>query len=241
MPLLRRLPLPAILSFFALAACASQPQVAQPPGAPPTPKSITSKNPGGDANDPERAALERLLAQPWGHRKDFWATLHVPLIDWKNWRRVRVFGVPTRASYRYGDAHYAMASILYETIEGPNDPEACLARFMDQAAPLADANGVRLGERQRVRMTQTVGAESRPLVIDLLEGRVDSIIARDDYVGAIAAYQSFPGTCLLHGFAVVATRHHELATKIRDRWVAEGAAHLTWERHVKEAPPPEAR
>jgi hypothetical protein len=79
------------------------------------------------------------------------------------------------------------------------------------------------------------------VVIDLLDGRVDSIIARDDYVGAIAAYQSFPGTCLLHGFAVIATRQRELATKLRDRWVAEGAVHLTWEKKVKDAPPTEAR
>ncbi len=238
MPLLRRLPLLALL--LAPTACASQ-TTAQPPGAPPTPKTITRENPGGDADDPARAALTRLAAEPWGHRKDLWNTLHVPLIDWKNWRRIRLFGHPTRASYRYGDDHYAVASIWYTVIEGANEPEACLAKFIDMATPIADANGVKIGERQRVRMTQNVGAEVRPLVVDLVQGRLDSLLGRDDYVGAVAAYQSFPGTCLVQGFAVVATDHREMAIKVRDRWVAEGAAQLVWERHIKQAPEPLTR
>jgi len=232
---------PVLVLLLAPLSCAPQQQPSQPPGAPPTPKSITRANPGGDANDPAFAALTRLAAEPWGHRKDFWNTLHVPLVDWKNWRRVRIFGVPTRASYRYGDEHYAVASISYTTIEGTSDPEACLAKTFDQLMPLADANGVRLGERQRVRMTQSVGADVRPMVVELVEGRLDGILGRDDYVGAVAAYQSFPGTCLIEGFAVVATDHRDLAVKVRDRWVAEGAAKLVWERHVKQAPEPLTR
>jgi hypothetical protein len=227
--------LPFVVLLLASAGCSS-PATTQPPGAPPTPKTITSKNPGGDANDPEHAALERLANEPWGHRTDYWATLHIPLVDWKNWRRVKVFGYPTRASFRYGDDHYAVATLWYTPIEGPNEPEACLAKFIDQASPIAEANGVRIGERQRVRMTQSVGAEVRPMAIDLLDGRLDSLLGRDDYVGAIAAYQSFPGTCLVEGFAVVSTNHRELAIKARDRWVAEGAAKLVWERRVKQAP-----
>ncbi|MDI1484042.1 hypothetical protein [Polyangium sp. y55x31] len=238
MSLPRLLPLLALL--LAAEGCASQTNT-QPPGAPPTPKTVTSANPGGDADDPESAALARLTAEPWGFRRDFWNTLHVPLADWKNWRRVRIFGHPTRASYRYGDDHYAVASIWYTTIEGPNEPEACLAKFIDMATPIADANGVRIGERQRVRMTQSVGAEIRPMIVDLVEGRLDSLLGRDDYVGAIAAYQSFPGTCLVQGFAVVATEHRDAAKKVRDRWVAEGASKLVWERHVKQAPEPLTR
>ena len=74
------------------------------------------------------------------------------------------------------------------------------------------------------------------MIVELLDGRLDSILGRDDYVGAVAAYQSFPGTCLVEGFAVVATNHRELAVKVRDRWVAEGAAKLGWNSFVKEAP-----
>ena len=242
--------LPLFAALLAAGGCAAQtaaqvqdapsaPSASTAPSAPPTPPtpaSVTPKNPGGDAEDPTFAALTRLAAEPWGRQNDREKSLHVPLVDWKNWRGIKIFGHPTRAAYRYGEAYYAAATVLYTPIEGPNDPEACLAKTFDAANPLAEANGVRIGGRQRIRMTQSVGAEVRPMVVELLDGRIDNLLRRDDYLGALAAYQSFPGTCLVHGFAVVATDHPELAAKVRNRWIAEGAGKLTWQHHVKQAP-----
>jgi hypothetical protein len=207
----------------------------------PSPTSVTKANPGGDAADPEKAALERLANEPWGFRRDKWNTLHVPLVDWKNWRRVRIWGHPTRATYRYGDNHKAIDTILYTAITGPSTPEACLAKFNEDAIATAQSYGVRMSEPQLIRMTQLIGDDAKPLLVQLREGSIDTILANDDYVGAVAVYQSWPGTCLVRGFAVVATRHRELAIKIRDRWVREGAPGLVWEKQVKEAPATESR
>lgn len=192
-------------------------------------------------DEPEKTTLERLASTSWGFRRDFWNTLHVPLIDWKGWRRVRIWGHPTRATYRYGDDHRAMDTILYTAIDGANDPDTCLTKFMDYASTSAQAYGVRLGESQLVRTNQIINDVARPMIIKLLEGSVSSIIANDDYVGAIAVYQSFPGTCLVRGFAVVSTNHKDLALQIRDRWVREGAPGLRWEKQVKAAPKVEGR
>src|SRR5262245_56181587 len=85
-----------------LVACGGAQPNGKPLDAPPTPRSVTRANPGGDAADPERAALERLMREPWGYRKDRWSTLRIPLADWKHWRRVKIFGHPTRATFRYG-------------------------------------------------------------------------------------------------------------------------------------------
>jgi hypothetical protein len=207
----------------------------------PAPRSVTSKNPGGDADDPEKAALTRLASEPWGFKRDHWNTLHIPLVDWRNWKRVRLWGHPTRATHRYGDDHRAVSTTLYTPIEGPNDPERCMAKFMEYASSTAGAYGVNLGDTQLVRMTQLVNDSSKPMLVRLMDGSVESILANDDYVGALAVYQSFPGTCLVHGFAVVATNHRELAIKVRDRWVSEGAARLVWEKNVKAAPKIESR
>jgi len=113
--------------LFVATACAKPAAPTQPAGAPPTPKTVTAANPGGDANDPEFAALDRLAKEQWGFQRDFWNTLHIPLVDWKNWQRTRITGNPTRASFRYGKQHYAVATIWYTPIEGANDPEACMA------------------------------------------------------------------------------------------------------------------
>lgn len=210
--------------------------------APPTPTSVTKSNSGGDSTDPERAALERLLNEPWGFRRDRWSTLRVPLVDWKNWRRVRIWGHPTRATHRYGDDHRAIDTILYTSVDGPNDLATCLAKFSEYASTTAQAYGVRMSEPQLIKMNQEVEDEGpKPMLVQLRDGSIDSLLASDDYVGALAVYPSFPGTCLVRGFAVVATNHRDIALKIRDRWVREGAPAMRWEKKVKEAPATEAR
>lgn len=235
-------------TVLALACCSSappevdgppQPAPAPEPDRPPTPSSITKDNPGGDAKDPIKAALQRLLEQPFqAKRRDYWNTLRVPLADWKNWRRMRITGHPTRATFNYGQDHIAMLTLRYSPIDGPNDPERCLADFIKHATPVAEAYGVRLGQSSLVNATQTFRRETRPILVRLQEGGIDSIFAADDYVGFVAAYQSWPGTCLVQGFAVLATEHPDLAVKVRDRWVAEAVPKLAWERKVKEAPDP---
>lgn len=214
----------------------------QPPGRPPTPKSVTLSNPGGDASDPELAALQRLAGEPWGHRQDRFGTLSVPLLDWPHWQRVKLWGHPTRAAYRYGDEHYAVTGIWYTPIEGDNDPETCLKKFLAEATPAAEAYGVRVSDAKLVHTSQNVDGEDRPILVKVMDGSLDTLISGNDYVGALASYQSWPGTCLLHGFAVIATKHRDLALKIRKRWIEEhGAKSLWWEKNLTEAPPTEAR
>ncbi|MGK3969108.1 hypothetical protein WMF38_36055 [Sorangium sp. So ce118] len=231
---------PFALASLALTACSSSPP-ARAPGLPPTPASVTRENPGGDAADPERAALERLLSEPWGRRRDRFNTLDVPLVDWQSWRRVRIWTHPTRATFRYGDEHYAALTVLYTDTAGPSDPDSCLDEFWAKHAPLADGYGVRLGEAQLIRTTQEIDGEVRPLVFKILQGSIESVFASDEYAGAIAAYESWPGTCLVSVLAVKSGQHPDLARRVRDRWVDEGAPKLRWIAGIAEAPRPEAR
>lgn len=244
---------PAVMALFAALPLAiasgcgggSAPAPAQAaqaaPPKPPTPKSVTRANPGGDADDPEKAALERLLNEPFGFRKDRWNTLRVPLVDWKNWKRVRIWGHPTRATYRYGDDHRAIDTVLYTPSDGPSDLASCLAKFTEYASTTAQAYGVRMSEPQLIKMNQPVEDQQKPMLVELREGSIDSLLAVNDYVGALAVYPSFPGTCLVRGFAVVATNHRDLALKVRDRWVREAAPGLQWEMNVKDPPATDGR
>ena len=240
-----RLPPLALAALVLVLGCnnnnlpAEGPPQPPPPERPPTPASVTMKNPGGDAADPVKAALQRLIDEPVAvKRKDRWGTLRVPLADWKNWRRIRIWGHPTRATFQYGEERIALITIRYSKIEGPNDPERCLADFVRFASPIAQSYGVRLGDFELVHASQTLKGQQSPILVRLQEGGVDSIIASDDYIGFMAAYQSWPGTCLVQSFAALATDHPELATKVRDRWVKEAVGKLVWEKKVKEAPDP---
>lgn len=227
-------------ALAALAGCSTA-APSRPPGLPPTPKSITRENPGGDAADPERAALERLLGEPWVARRDRYNTLEIPVVDGNTWRRVRIWNHPTRATFRYGDKHWAITTVLYGDTTGPGDPDSCLDEFWSKYAPLAEAYGVRLGEARIIRTTQDLDGEVRPLLFKVLEGSVDSVFASDEYAGAIAAYESWPGTCLVSALAVKSTNHPDLARKVRDRWVEEGAPKLRWRPDLTDAPKTDAR
>src|SRR5580700_4476837 len=110
--MVRLLVAPAAAVALASAGCGTA-TVSRPPEAPPTPASITLENPGGDAADPEKAALERLLGEPWGQKRDRWSTLRVPLADVDNWQRVRLWGQPTRVAFRFGDDHYGLLAVWY--------------------------------------------------------------------------------------------------------------------------------
>ena len=86
-----------------LGGCGGAAQPAGLPHAAPTPTSVSKDNPGGDADDPDKAALLRLLAEPLGALTDKFETLRAAFPDWPNWRRVRFIGYPLRAGFRYGD------------------------------------------------------------------------------------------------------------------------------------------
>jgi hypothetical protein len=230
------------LATAALACSASTPPTPpKPPGVAPTPKTVTIENPGGDAADPEWAALDRLAREPWGARRDRYNTLVVPLSDARHWQRVRLWGYPTRASFRFGDEHYGVVSIWYHRAEGKDDPESCLDRFIAEARPVAENYGTKIGESHLVRTMARTRQGLQPMVVRVVDASVDGFFEAKEYAGALAAYPSWPGTCLIQGFVVVAGKHKALAQRIRDRWVTEGAPRLAWHARLAEAPGFEAR
>lgn len=72
-------------------------------------------------------------------------------------------------------------------------------------------------------------------------GRFNTLFKRDEYVGAVVAYESWPGTCLLQGFAVRVGSDVMLARRVVTRWVEDAAPNLRWAEWLREAPPLESR
>jgi len=228
------------------AATPAQPPVERAIAAPaaiakPTPASVTLANPGGDAADPQLAALQLLDRALLAPRRDRYNTLVLQLPEAKYWRRVKLWGYPTRAAFRFGDEHHAVVAVWYEPAMGPDDPERCLQRFVAHGRPAAEAFGVRADEVRLVRTLQHGATSSKPMVVDVIDATVDGLLDTTEYAAALAAYASWPGTCLVQGFVVAAGKHRALAQRIRDRWVAEAAPGLAWSRRVGAAPRFDAR
>ncbi len=231
---------------FGSGGCAVAQPAAMPEGPlerPATPKSVTGAHPGGDASDPEQAALERLGAEHWGARRDRQGTIRIALADVRHWTRVRLWGEPTRAAFRFGDEHYGVTAVWYSPAKGASDPESCLQRFIDEAKPRGEAFGVHVDKRTRVHVAQETlqAGMTGPVPVEVVDASIDSIFDKDSFAGAIASYPSWPGTCLIQGFMVRAAKHPELAAKVRNRWVDEAAPRLAWDPKLESAPAHEDR
>lgn len=244
----------ALASIGLTAGCGAPPPAspgatttaAPPLSRAPTPRSITIENPGGDAPDPEFAALELLDRGRMEPRRDRYGTLTLTLPVSRYWRAVKLWGHPTRAAFRFGDEHHGVVALWYEPAKGPDDPESCLRRFVDKGRPTAESFGVRGAE---VRLLRTLShdprsSNARPMVIDVIDVTTDGVWDTKEYAAAIASYTSWPGTCLIQGFAVTGGdegKHREIARRIRDRWVREAAPRVSWVPRITEAPGFDAR
>lgn len=219
--------------------CAST-QPSPPQARVATPQTVTATNPAGDAEEPEDAALTRLLSESFSERRDRTGTLAVTLADASRWRRVKIFGHPTRVTHRYGDDHYAVDAVDYRAAEGDDSAEACLQRFADRARDAAQRVAVDLGpvdhgQGQVPRRGARKEFDAMPYVRG--SGEFTTLFRRQRYVGAVVAYPSWPGTCLVHAFAVRVGTDEPLALRVVDRWLSDLAPRTRWLYRVRSAPP----
>lgn len=206
---------------LAAGGCASRPT--QPPGAPPTSTTITREEPGGDAHDPELAALDRLLVEGWGMRQDRRMTVSVPLTDARTWRRVRYWTVETLTGFRFGDAHHGMAAIFLRDAPPDADADACMRIFEEWAGPIARGLDVTIGAPVVTRTTHAGRALAvRSRDASLLWGTETRVFA-----GVYAAYAAWPGKCLVLGYAFPnEPRLQGRGAQVRDRYAREAFGRL---------------
>src|SRR3954464_11682048 len=123
-----------VLGLGCSASAQTPPSAPQPP---PPPPSVTRKDPGAAAVDPARAALERLLKEPWGARGDKDEQLLAPIPDWEHWKRLRYWGFDNLVGFRYGNEYHAMTVAHVQVMpEGtPVRSETCMRAFEDWARP----------------------------------------------------------------------------------------------------------
>lgn len=209
-----------VASLLALPACGSSiPR--QPPGLPPTPSSITMAHPGGDAADPHRAALNRLLYARWGARDDKHNRLHAPMPDWRHWRRVHYWGVKQFTGFRYGDVHHVMAIVFVQPVPKgmSTDSLTCMHRFEAWVRPQIRGYDVHLGPIG----VHTSKWRHRPMRVEYVDGDVDLAFMHHPFSAAWAAYpRPYPDACLIYAIAVPWRGSKDLAQELRDRFVIEG-------------------
>ena len=208
---------PALLGL----ACGGRAQTPKPAQAAiPTPATVTVKEPGGDAQDPHAAALERLANAPWGTRNDRDAQLNVPLPDSDNWKRVRYFGVEHFVGFRYGDDHHAMVIAFTRPLPAGTQmkSDTCMRSFEAWGLPQTHPFDVKFSPFE----TNLGKWQGKILESRMVDGRLNLGFSSSEFSGAWAAYPAYADGCLVLAVAVPWREHKELAQKLRDRWVSEG-------------------
>jgi len=206
----------------------------KPPGVPPTPASVTREEPGGDAADPQLAALLRLSVEGWGWRNDKRDYVHFPLSDWGNWRRVKFWGVPTFVAFRYGNKHHAVAAMWARRLRpgDAEDPSACLQYMQEWAQPLMDTYRATL---QTVSEARVTWREKDDVLVRSLNVEVSGFLSSKTYYCVAGATVPWPHTCAVYGYGFYADEDDdEPARKARERYAAEAFRQLTL---MKPAPP----
>jgi hypothetical protein len=212
-----------VAAILSLVACANQqppPQQPRKPQRPPTPASVTQKEPGGDAEDPHRAALERLLHEPWGARNDKLDQILAPMPDWENWRRVRYWGFEHLAGFRYGKDYHAVGVARVQELPAgvPAKSETCLRAAEAWVRPQLQGFDVKF-EPIGVKLVRW---KDQPLEVHTVDGWVSWGVDNADFSAAWTAYPAYPGACMVYGVAVPWRDHKALAIAVRDRFVNEG-------------------
>ena len=212
------------LVFLSLSLCtACGGAMRLPPGQAPTPQTVTKDDPGGNAHDPHKAALERQLTAKWGYRTDKDRQARFPLPDHTKWTRVRFMFVNHFTGFQYGDEHHTVSAAFVVPLEPGDEATSarCLQRFEENAFPKVRKLGGHVTDLE----TSEQGWKKQSLIVHEASGTIDVLFKHHDVALAWTAYPAYPGSCLAYAVAVPWDEHRELAEKVRDKWV-EGFRHF---------------
>jgi hypothetical protein len=174
------------------------------------------------------------MTQKWGSRRDKDNQLVVPLVDKKNWKRVRFLLLDHFTGFRYGDDAHSVNVVLVQDIapsvderashDPPKPPDAglCLTRAEEWAKPQLDLYGVNV---QGVSTTY-VKWRKKEVPVRFADAHFEYLFEEHDVSAAWASYPAYPDACLIFGIVVSWNGHPELARQVRDRWIREGVPKL---------------
>lgn len=191
------------------------------PPQPPSPQTVSRATPGGDSPRPEQAALDRLLHQPWGLRRDRQGFVLIPLPDADNWKRVRFRMVPTLTGFRYGDDHHGVAALFVRKTPhltpGEDASVACLHAFEHWGGEQANRFEIELGTPK----DRTLSWRGRPVLVREREGSFIWWFHRRKYIGMYASMQPWPGRCATLAYAFPLEEAEQEARLVQERFVSE--------------------
>lgn len=193
------------------------PLARQPVMAASPPKDDGQASKGGRGGEEHAAALEQLKVQPIAPRVDKQGAVRVWLPDAERWTRVRFWGVPSLAGFRYGKEHHALVGVFVTHAEKEGGSAACAKQFEQWALPWVEAFDVDVHHASPAAF----GWNGDIVEVDVLSAETATLADSDEYAGTYAAFPAWEGACLIVGVAVPARGDMDRAVQVRDRFAHE--------------------
>jgi hypothetical protein len=225
-----------------LGACSSASLPSATPAKPvapsPPPRDDGQPAQGGNGGDVHSAALEQLRTAPTAPKTDKQNSVAIPLPDAPNWTRVRFLTVPGLVGFRYGKSHHAIVAGFVTHVDDNTVEGACSKSFESWATPWIEAFEVDLHHDAPAAFpwtlpvapvpkpppgtTATIAPKKIAIVdVDPLYAKTATVLSRESYAAAWAAYPAWDKACLIVGVAVPARDDEVRARDVRDRFVKE--------------------
>jgi hypothetical protein len=222
----------------ASASAPPRPVVAAPP-----PKDDGKSAQGGTGGERHSAALEQLKIAPLTAKSDKQGSVLVPLPDAEHWTRVRFLTLPSLVGFRYGKEHHAIVAGFVIHVEDNMAEGACNKSFEQWAMPFVEAFEVELKHDPPTAFSWTLppSAPASPKTIAIVDvdpvfAKTATILSRESYHAAWAAYPAWEKACLVMGVAVPVRDDDGRAREVRDRFLKDVFPKITV---VKTAEPKE--
>lgn len=208
-------------------AAAATPIHTQVPAASP-PRDDGQPAQGGSGGTVHAAALEQLKLAPTAPRPDKQNSVVVPLPDAEHWTRVKFLTLPSLVGFRYGKAHHAIVAAFVTHVDDNKVDGACSKSFESWAMPFVQAFEVDLKHEAPAAFAWSPPAPKPPaprvvsiVDIDAVTAKTATVLDRDSYAAAWAAYPAWDKACLIVGVAIPARDDEARAKAARDRFVAD--------------------
>jgi hypothetical protein len=183
---------------------------------------------GGNGGQDHSAALEQLRVAPIANKPDKQNAVVVPLPDAEHWTRVRFLTLKSLVGFRYGKDHHALFAGFVTHVDDNTVQGACNKSFEQWAAPWIDAFEVELKHDAPIAFAWSPPVsppETKKIAIvdvDSLHAKTATVLAREAYEAAWAAYPAWGTTaCLVLGVAVPVRDDPQRAKDVRDRFLRD--------------------
>lgn len=217
------------------AACSTASAAPSRPVAPaPPPKDDGKSAQGGAGGERHSAALEQLKVAPLRPKTDKQGSILVPLPDAEHWTRVRFLTLPSLVGFRYGKEHHAIVAGFVTHVEDNLAEGACNKSFEEWAMPFVEAFEVELRHDPPTAFSWTIPgtlpkAPKKIAIVDVdpVYAKTATVLSRESYHAAWAAYPAWDGACLVLGVAVPVRDDDTRAREVRDRFLRDVFPNIT--------------